>query len=202
MKTILILISLMIISVNIKASEVIESDTNQKFYDLKRKYDKDAEKESSTEIKKKDEDSWFFIFYSLGKSVDEVNNNKFTGTSSSFGYKRFKKSFIQGYEYHIISNKEKYKSENHKITLGYKPNTEFKYSPYLEYQFGFSNFKDLEQGKKSFGYINSLELGLFIRRLLPIHIMAGTRFSFASYDEDYVSKMKSQEIFLRIGFEF
>lgn len=173
-----------------------QKSAEERFLALKKKFgDKDTKK-------KEEDNSWFFIYYSLGKSVDQVSGSKQTGTSTSLGYKRVRNNLLQGYEYHIISNKKLYKAENYKLTFGYKPSFKFKYSPYLEYQFGVSNFEDLTNGTSGFGYINSLELGFFIKRLLPIHIMGGTRYSIINYDNDIVSDLKSQEIFLRFGFEF
>lgn len=190
---------ILIISFSISMS-AIATDSTQKFYDLKKKYS--SEDKQFKKSKKNDPDNWFFIYYSLGKSVDKVNNLKLSSTSSSFGYKKVSGTFIQGYEYQILSNKEKFKAENYKVTLGYKPRELFKYSPYIEYQFGISNFEDKISSETTFGYINAIEIGFFVKRFLPLHLIGGTRFSFYSYDKDFVDSISSQEIFFRIGFEF
>lgn len=178
---------------------LIAADSTQQFYDLKKKYS--SEKNELKKPKKNDPNNWFFIYYSLGKSVDKINNLKLSSTSSSFGYKKVSGTFIQGYEYQILSNKEKFKAENYKVTLGYKPREFFKYSPYIEYQFGVSNYKDKLISEDTFGYVNAIELGFFVKRFLPLHLIGGTKFSFYSYDKDIVDSICSQEIFFRIGFE-
>ena len=196
MKNILILFLLFVCSFNAKSQDEFSEEKTpaERLLELKEKYDKKE--------KEKKDNSWFFLYYSLGKSIDEINKEKFTGNSSSFGYKKMKERYMQGYEYNVVSQTEKYKIENYKLTFGYKPKFKFKYEPYLEYHFGFSNYENLETNKSAFGYLHVLELGFFIKRFLPIHIIGGTRMTFINYDKDEIDTIKSQELFLRLGFEF
>lgn len=182
-----------------------EETTKHRFDMLKEKFDKKASDDNQTKSKISNlkVNEWFYIYYSLGKSVTKLNNTKYGGNSTSIGYNRIAKSFIYGYEYQNISDKENYQIENHKLNLGYKITNRFRFNPYISYSFGVSNYKQLNLDKiKSFGYVNSIDIGVFLKRSLPFHFITGTKISTYSFEEENVGDGTNQEIYFKLGLEF
>lgn len=203
-------IILIFLLIPIKSFSQYNDDVLKTFQKYQKKNDdtiviekKQSKTSNPSKRKKKEKDlTWTVIYYNLSNNILKYRGENYKSFSQSLGYQKMKSFYHYGFEYQYIKQQGVTKINNASLTMGLQPEWHFGYIPYVNYKFGLANISDSELEKDLFGYNQSFEIGVFLKRIAFFHIITGMRYNFITTESTEIDEIKSQELFLRVGIEF